>query len=224
MDEVEALIKKEHDLILKYLNLLLKQDFVDYVRLVSFCSQFIEDNHHLKEEELIFKKVQDHPRLQEGGPLCVLYFDLHMAYSPVDRAVELSKKLNQAMVFQISPHLKDLYAKKTPLNIPIEEHEAGKFLLSLAEDILAFSSGGSLLENPSAMQGLQLSTEAIDALQQIFKLYTEIQVSHFEKEEGCFLKMVCHITSKEEQDEILANLKSQYLLLQENNIQEFLYG
>lgn len=191
MVEILEVISTEHAIINKYLGLMLNAERVDYIKVINFCRDIIENNHHFKEESAIFNTIIDKPALCAGGPYCTLYYDDHMQHAPFKQVANLKKKLNLVHNESISSHLEHLYTKKTPLNIPIEDHQAGKQLLDLAVKLI------------------KIDASRIADLKTIFETYMRIQNYHFEREEKCFLKMVYSLTTINEKKYILEKLKSQ---------------
>ena len=63
------------------LSLLEKIDFFqnkeELKKLAESIWEFAELKHHYKEEVLLFNAVYLNPKIQEGGPMCSLFFDFH---------------------------------------------------------------------------------------------------------------------------------------------------
>lgn len=206
MSELLDLIQTEHKSILKYLSKLLHNDTIDYKIAVDFCEDIIQNNHHFKEEMFIFDSVVDKPELLAGGPYCVLYFDDHVLHAPFDQVKRLGKKLNIDARNDVSRHLISMYSKKTPLNIPIEDHESCRQLILISKNILSSKE------------------HSAQDLKSIFETYVRIQSYHFEREERCFLKLVNSITTQTEKEIILQQFKDPKIpFINDSYIESYLY-
>jgi hemerythrin-like domain-containing protein len=143
----------------------------------SWLWQFAELKHHEQEEKLLFQKVYDRPKINEGGPLCTLYFDFHMADNPLERA----KKLTQ-QVATLEDYQKKFYDCKSPVCVPLDEHRGGK-------EVLRY-----LLT--------RWQTLSDDEKKDCMKIYKEIQSQHILKEESCFFHLCVRLLSDEELNEL----------------------
>lgn len=128
---------------------------------VDWLWNFNELTHHYKEETLLFSVVAAHPTINEGGPLCTLYFGNHLMDPPLQRCQKITQQTPT-----IEEHQKIYFRQKSPIIIPISEHRAGKEVLHFIR-----SSWN------------QLEPEKI---RQLLATYQEIQTQHFNKEESCF--------------------------------------
>jgi hemerythrin-like domain-containing protein len=168
-----TIIKKEHKEILERLKDL--KTIQDYSQLVNWLWSFVEEHHHQKEESILFDFVKDNPKLHEGGPFCVYYFDYFMNDRPSDYCQKHFGKQPE-----ITPSQQKFYDKSSPIRIPIEEHRAGKEILSY------------LIKNNAT-----LSKE--DYLKYLTK-YKELQELHFNKEESCFFHLCSMMITEIEAD------------------------
>jgi hemerythrin-like domain-containing protein len=206
MAELLDLIQTEHKSILKYLLILLNSDNTNYQVIVKYCNEIIQSNHHFKEETYIFNNLIDKPELLAGGPYCVLYFDEHVLNSPFSLVKELKKKLNISVKSDVSNHLTSMFSKKTPLNIPTEDHEACRQIVSMSRVILNSKKYSKT------------------NLKHIFDVYTKLLTSHFEREENCLLKLVNSITTKSEKETIYNQFKfSNKPIINDSYIESYLY-
>lgn len=139
----------------------------------------IENDHHLKEEQLIYPVLFNKKKLTEGGPFCALYFDEHVLNRPADVVKKLSGQEISWLQHQI------FYKEnQSPLNIPLEEHRSARQLLKY------------LIENKNHIS-------ESDFLQ-IFEGYVRLLKHHNTKEEKCFFR-VCEVClSQTELDDIFS--------------------
>lgn len=167
-------IKAEHELILSALeswSLLPSDDEKKQKGL--WLWHFVELQHHDQEERLIFQALYNHPKIGEGGPLCTLYFDFHMADNPMHKAEILSK---QTPVLE--EHHKAFYNTGSPVRVPLEEHRGGK-------EVLRY-----LLHNWSGLS----EKEKLNCM----NTYKDIQTQHILKEETCFFHLCLRLLSEDE--------------------------
>lgn len=195
--DLELLISNEHKALMSSFErqLVACIDRASWRDFIVWCFENLENNHHRKEEEFIFSAVRADPRIRAGGPLCTLYFDQQMIYSSLKLA---QKTVKEVTGHQLEPQwtedLKTDQANNSPLTIPGEDHEAGRILLRGAE---------ILLEKEEPGQALKL----------IFKVYRDIQLSHFQREENCFLKMCKTLLPPERWQEISKQILAGYKYL-----------
>jgi hemerythrin-like domain-containing protein len=172
----------------------------DWEALRALCADEFEANHHRKEEEFIFSAVRTDPRIRAGGPLCTLYFDHHMIYSALKLA---QKTVKEVVGLELKPEwsqdLQEDQTSNSPLTIPGEDHEAGRILVRAAEHLLN-QSGGSFNEV---------------GLQKIFSVYRDIQASHFQREENCFMKMCKNLVPPSRWTELAELMSTKYKFLGE---------
>lgn len=174
IDLLRALIFREHQVINTCLNELL-QSSQPLIQL-----RWLKDNailkHQYNEELLIHKKLLNKERLKEGGPFCVLFFDEHIVNPPAEIAKKYAKK-----DLTYCRHQLDIKAKKSPLDIPLEEHASLNTMLD------AF-----LLKSNEELTG----QVGLVVLQDLFK-------KHHEKEEKCFFVICQTLLVPHEIEEIL---------------------
>lgn len=195
MDVIEY-IKNEHVALLKQFGIdfeLAKQEG-SWQRLISYCEESIENNHHQKEEQYIFSAVQNNPKVRSGGPLCTYYFDSHLSSPNLRKAQSLVKKLTgNEYAERWSPQMLEIRHQNIPLTIPGEDHEAGRILLRGANDILK-------------LEGPRMRTDLIE----VFETYEEVQKVHFDREENCFLVMCKNLIPPAQWDQILIDIRANY--------------
>lgn len=169
-----------------------------------FCTKDIEENHHQKEEDFIFKKIADDPRLLMGGPYCTYYFDLFLQNRPAEFADRLVKKWT-GKTFQSTPNAfhQMVSTKNLPLAIPLEDHESGRRILK---------GMGHLNLEIKNNEGKPNETQ-LEALKNLFLTYWDIQKSHFLREENCFIILCQELVSIEEWQGILLAMHLQMPIL-----------
>jgi hemerythrin-like domain-containing protein len=140
--------------------------------------ELAEQRHHHNEEFYLFSRIYLDPRLLAGGPMCSLYFDVHMSEGvkeQVERIIggPLKREAHQEPILQT----------KCPLTIPIEEHQASKSLLDF------------ILKNIDQLE--------IGAVMAYLELYKKIQFSHIQKEDNCLFHLCSSLLTSQEADQIL---------------------
>jgi hemerythrin-like domain-containing protein len=200
--DLETLIASEHRELLACYDkkLALCSGLSSWQEFVLWCAENLENNHHRKEEEFIFSAVRSDPRIRAGGPLCTLYFDQQMIFSSLKLAQKtISQIVGEQLETQWTEDLKADQLANSPLTIPGEDHEAGRILLRGAERLLGNVESHSPLNE--------------EALRKIFSVYRDIQVSHFQREENCFLKMCKTLLTAEKWQEISKQILASYKYL-----------
>lgn len=144
----------------------------------SLCRVFLEDFHHRKEEELLFPMIAADRRVHAGGPECVLHFDAQMRSPPLEAARRACESV-RAKIDEPSwpPALQRFRDERSPLLIPVEDHEAGRILLRGAGDVLSRDAWA-------------------DALR-LLESYRSLQVRHFRKEDGCLFRMALQLLDRD---------------------------
>lgn len=228
--DVEQIIFSEHIAVVKAFDFYIPrcQDLSSWQLFVNFCTEYLEKNHHEKEEKLIFSAVRLDPRIRMGGPLCTLYFDQYLQAPAIARSQKVIKdiltELKIALPDQndfIKPQWGDDFSSdllnNSPLLIPAGDHVAGRMLLRFVQFLLS-------LENPSIDGKIQIETnfssnneisfkKIEESINTIFFHYREIQVDHFVREEKCFLKMCQSLLSAEDWSNIATEILNQYPLI-----------
>lgn len=139
-----------------------------------------ENEHHYKEEILIYPVLAKKKKLIEGGPFCTLYFDEHIT----NRPSEISKKITGTDL-SWQKHQFEFKLNPTPLNIPLEEHRSMR-------DILFF-----IREKKDILSN--------DEFLNCFSNYVTLMKHHIAKEEKCFFRVCELCLSQDELDQIYIN-------------------
>lgn len=175
----------------------------EHERILQCCSQFetasgkkelveitkrlwhlvVEDHHH-KEESLLFSRIYKHPRISEGGPQCGFYFHLHMLNRAKDVVEDITKR-----PLRITPLQREIIDSGAPLAVPIEEHRGGK-------DLLEF-----ILSHEKKMD--------FDLIKKYLTVFKTHLVSHIQKEEKCFYHLCASLLTTEEADKIFEQWKKE---------------
>lgn len=176
-------IRTEHLEVEKHLELLdANLDITELKNLTNFLWNFNELEHHYREETILFAAVAVKPRITEGGPMCALFFDFHMAEKPLQKAKDITKEEPR-----IETHQKTFYEMGSPLRIPIDEHRSGKMILEY------------ILKNWDNLGESEIKKNLMQ--------YKTIQISHFKKEEECLFYLCANILSIEEADGLFEQWK-----------------
>lgn len=113
-----TLIKEEHLAILK-----MAAELEAHMELKPVLSEKLH-HHHANEETLLFPKLNAHPQICMGGPMCSYFFDDQITSPPIAKAQDITK-----LSIETPAHLEDLWHTHSPLRIPAGEHLALKHLL-----------------------------------------------------------------------------------------------
>lgn len=194
------IFEKEHQFI--------KSTFDGYVKeaiaqgnwntLYDFCFNKIECNHHKKEEEFLFDKVRNNPKIQAGGPMCTMYFDGHILQPslPIANALVIEIKGSPSQL-DVPTELKVDQENKSPLCIPEEDHFSGQVLL----------------EEIRLLLPQERNTETLNQIRKYFDLYYYIQRRHFDREENCFFRMCAELIPQHTQVELYNQMVAKYSLV-----------
>jgi hemerythrin-like domain-containing protein len=210
--DLELLISNEHKTLLRLFDAQLGvcSSLESWRSFIAWCFDCFENNHHRKEEEFIFSAVRPDPRIRAGGPLCTLYFDQQMIYSSLKLAQKTVKDLTGQQLDPLwTEDLKADQVSNSPLTIPGEDHEAGRILLRGAEILIESEGQYPTLSQSASAEGAKKQ----EALRKLFSVYRDIQVSHFQREENCFLKMCKTLLTAERWQEISARILASYKYL-----------
>ena len=137
-----------------------------------------ENLHHLNEEHLLYSEIQKSPRLLEGGPYCVYFYEEQIQNPPVVRVNKLLTEISGNIVSVSKPDT------KLPIDIPTTEHRCLNSLIDFT------------LKNRDTISSSQLRS--------ILDLYSDINSSHTKKEEKCFFKMCTQILLVQQLDTVFA--------------------
>ncbi|MBK9323528.1 MAG: hypothetical protein IPM97_11405 [Bdellovibrionaceae bacterium] len=166
-----GVIRNEHERLLKLVDGAL--GIVQQKEILSELWQFGEEEHHAREETLLFSKLLEKDRLREGGPFCVLYFDEHLSNSPGNRVQAL---LGSEPLWH--PRQSIFKENHSPLSIPLEEHRSMRHLLLF------------LIQNQKSMSDQHFRI--------VFSSYSNILRHHIAKEEKCFFCLCEKLLTAEE--------------------------
>jgi hemerythrin-like domain-containing protein len=176
-------IRTEHQEVKKHLDLLSTDLNISELKYIAnFLWIFNELEHHYREETILFSVVAFKPKIIEGGPMCTLFFDFHMNEKPLWKAKDAIKEDPE-----IEKHQEIFYEMGSPLRIPLDEHRSGKSILEYT------------LKNWENLDRIKIKRN--------LDLYRDIQISHFKKEEECFLYMCVNLLSSEEADNLFEQWK-----------------
>ena len=129
-----------------------------------------------KEERLVLAKAAAKADIQSGGPLCLLYFDLHLQRKPLDAAARaVNRKCLDIYRVPHAPHLHEMVKQQSPACIPLADHVA---LRQLSE---AFEQDGRVTPGAAAT-------------------FLMIVSSNFEKKDRCLFPMMERLLTAAELD------------------------
>lgn len=95
---------------------------------LDFIRNYVGKYHHAKEEDILFPFVENLKMLKNGGPKCTLFYDMFMQSDYKNKVIAEHKKYS-FKEYRPSQNVKKIIAAKSPLEIPLEDHESGYYLL-----------------------------------------------------------------------------------------------
>ncbi len=219
--DIVQIISLEHQIFTAAFNKILPNcyDVISWQKFIIFCEEYLEKNHHDKEEKIIFSAVRMDSRIRMGGPLCTLYFDQYLQAPAIARAQKIIKEILSELKInttfgsnlEASEWTKPIWTEdfnldlsnNSPLLIPAGDHVAGRMLLQFAKMFLKYSE--------------QMAVDQFNTfLKLIFFHYQEIQMDHFVREENCFLKMCQSLIVAEDWAQLSSQMMRQYPLITED--------
>jgi hemerythrin-like domain-containing protein len=139
--------------------------------------ELLLQEHHRREEEILFARLAKFSRLTEGGPMCTHYMGVRIGSDPVARLENAMKETFGTFARPVlAPEMEALIEKNSPLSIPLEEHKAGAAAMRAMKKLVeAFLRGDTLAEI---------------SLSRLGRLYVNMLRLHIEKEDHCLFKIV----------------------------------
>lgn len=173
-------IRQEHlEINNAFLHLETSKNKEDTLSTINWLWEYNELTHHKKEELLLFSAIYNNSKINEGGPMCTLFIDSHLSFSPIEKCKKITNKIPE-----IEENQKVFYDMNSPLKIPVDEHRSGKQILA------------HIKSNWDTLSEAQMNSY-IDT-------YVGIQKKHIEKEENCLFHMCCELLTIKKADEIYA--------------------
>lgn len=161
------------------------QIFSDFV---DFCELFIEQNHHKKEEEILFPKIDLSPIVYQGGPYCTHFYHFHLMFQHFEQSKELVKeaKLNIELP-EHSENVQKIVINRSGLMVPLEEHWAGMYLNRIFKNQLRFKQDNNHNE---------------EFLRKCISFYIGLINQHTDKENRCLFAMADNMLDESTQLEL----------------------
>ncbi len=234
---VEQIISAEHRALTKAMDYFepLCRDLSSWKLFFDFCTEYLEKNHHEKEEKLIFSAIRSDPRIRMGGPLCTLYFDQYLQAPAIARSQKVIKDIINELKIKLpdrsnpdefiqqfinpqwSADFSSDLINNSPLLIPAGDHVSGRMLLHFVQFLLSLagsSMDGKIHFGSDVSINADITFKKLEhPFKTIFFHYREIQVDHFVREEKCFLKMCQSLISAEDWSKIATEILNQYPLI-----------
>jgi hypothetical protein len=143
----------------------------------AFAAEKACGDQSLREELFLFNPVSEKSNIRAGGPLCMLYFDMHLSSPPLERAARAcGRARSRPTAANVPAHLRDLYERNSPACIPAEDHQALSEILRHAETC-----------PPKDLVFLAV-------------IFLDMLKLHFEKEDNCLIPMCQTLLTSEEWD------------------------
>jgi hypothetical protein len=155
-------------------------------QLVHFIQAEIEEGQDLPEELWLFSALASKAQITAGGPMCMLYFGMHLASHPFERVSKFTGKVFRPTAKSVSAHLRDFFEQNSHVCIPIGDHLACRHLREHMQSILVSEK----------------SEAAFNEFAETVRIYFEIRKQHFEKEDNCLLPMTMALLSTDELDRL----------------------
>jgi hypothetical protein len=168
--------KMEHARILAGLSALMARG--DWPQFFRYATENVLNGVEKREELYLFAAIAAKAEIRSGGPMCMLYFDLHTSSPPLLQAATMCDEPVQNPRAAPPPHRVPFYESGSPVCIPIEDHLALEQISRHAEKAAGDTHRLSILGT----------------------VYFQILKLHFEKEDNCLLAMSQSLLSNEELD------------------------
>jgi hemerythrin-like domain-containing protein len=155
---------------------------------VYFVEHYIEQNHHKKEEEILFPKIDLSPIVYQGGPYCTHFYHFHLMFQHFEQSKELlhESKLSFDLPEQ-TESVKKIVQNRSGLLVPLEEHWASCNLIKIFKQQISLKS-----ENKH--------DEVF--LRKCISFYFGLINQHTEKENKCLFVMADNLLDEDNQIEM----------------------
>jgi hemerythrin-like domain-containing protein len=153
-----------------------------------FVEHYIEQNHHKKEEEILFPKIDLSPIVYQGGPYCTHFYHFHLMFQHYEQSKELMTeiKLSHELPEQ-SENVKKIVQNRSGLLVPLEEHWASCNLLKIFKQQIKLKA--------------QNNHDEI-FLRKCISFYFGLMNQHTEKENKCLFVMADNLIDEASQNEM----------------------
>jgi len=203
MDQlVNDYLHREHDLITQMINVIKLEinklsignqpDPERFRKIITFCQNYADKVHHMKEEDLLFTHIYPINNI-EGGPHCIYYKELQMQRTPVVEQVQQIQMDLGVSQADFLKNWKTVVHEGCIVNPLLEEHILGRNLIALIENEMNALLNGSKKQNGELIYAL-------------YRYATMIE-EHIEKENVCFAHTVDKYLPKELQKTIVQRFK-----------------
>lgn len=173
--------REEHAQILRALNSCVQErNWSEYFKIAR---EQVFDRHEQREEIFLFPAIATKREIRSGGPMCMLYYDMHTQSPPLKRAAVICDEPLIVARENGAPHLKEIFESQSPACIPIEDHMAMEQILKKAERDKA-------------------------SLELLATVHLAILKIHFEKEDCCLLPMSASLLGAEEMNRLMSESAS----------------
>jgi hemerythrin-like domain-containing protein len=159
--------------------------FADFVQ---FCELYIEQNHHKKEEEILFPKIDLSPIVYQGGPYCTHFYHFHLMFQHYERSKELLTEAQLILdILPLSENVNSIIKNRSGLMVPLEEHWAGINLIRVFKDQLRLQKENQQSE---------------EFLRKCISFYIGLILQHTDKENRCLFAMADNLLDESTQTEL----------------------
>lgn len=161
------------------------QIFGDFV---NFCELYVEQNHHKKEEEILFPKIDLSPIVYQGGPYCTHFYHFHLMFQHYEQSKELLKEasLNPDLPAH-TEQVKNIIKNRSGLMVPLEEHWAGMHIIRIFKDQLRLKNENQQNE---------------EFLRKCISFYIGLINQHTDKENRCLFAMADNMLDESVQTDL----------------------
>ena len=131
----------EHQKILEFLDCfseMLSEEFIGkevekvfYLKAFSFIENYLDQIHHQKEEDCLFPEVHKMGIAKGGGPQCSLFFGLFLEQDFLNKIKSEIVSTDNIPLYRPRKGVQKIFEEKSPLEIPLKDHEAGYYALRI---------------------------------------------------------------------------------------------
>lgn len=155
---------------------------------IKRVTQFVEHQHHEKEEKQLFPLLKEATMVQQGGPNCTYFYHFHLEYNYYGQSLEFLKELElEEPDHHVSTELQKILADGSALRIPMEEHWAGhNFVFIINKLLFELRAKAPAVTDPSLQEPVG-DHERVVFLKRIIGTYISLLRGHIAKEDDCLL-------------------------------------
>lgn len=163
--------------------------------IISFFQIYVDKFHHGKEERILFPLVHSLGLIKSGGPRCMFFFPIFLQDKYLEKAKKEISNYKNIVPYVIKEHLKSIYDDKSPLVIPLEDHEVGYYLIQL-------------MDQEIKKKILEKDKWSPKSFFRFFSLYLDMIYMHIRKEDECLFMVLKKSLNNKQKSEITKEVEA----------------